>query len=107
MVCIGVILDIFAAILSASSSIGKSDPFPKMKDQTFITLCIDMDVIKDQTVLFLGIRKEVFHMNFFGRDSYGIGIIYMTLGSLNLALAATWTKKVNERKDTDQTSEEK
>ena len=46
-------------------------------------------------------------MNFFGRDSYGIGIIYMSLGSLNLALAATWTKKVNESKDTDQASEEK
>jgi hypothetical protein len=35
-------------------------------------------------------------MNLFGDGSVSTGLIYMSLGSLNIALGSVWTKKVNE-----------
>ena len=40
-------------------------------------------------------------MNLFGDGSVSTGLIYMSLGSLNLALGSVWTKNVKEDKATE------
>ena len=46
-------------------------------------------------------------MHFLGHGSVGTGVVFMSLGSMNLALGTIWTKKVKDSEDTDQTSAEK
>ena len=41
-------------------------------------------------------------LHLFGQGSVSTGLIFMSLGSLNLALGSVWTKKVNESKSEDQ-----